>query len=123
MRDQLNELLWQDVSILQLEDQQIVLILLCKNQDIADRLYEFIKTHKYKVSVGITNKKTYKIALEFLDTDYGIGYDTERTADQYPPFKWLASGQVKSLTTGIRLEDRSLWWNTDYLRMDVPSLN
>ncbi|MES2418608.1 MAG: hypothetical protein V4541_10515 [Bacteroidota bacterium] len=119
---ELMRLRFLEVSILQLMDKK-VLILLCNDQQKAIELHALIKSTRYSIKSMLTTSKTHKIALDFLDTGYFMGLDTKKTSKQYPPFDWLINGQVQYLTAGYRMENNTLSWSEDLLPLSRPFLN
>jgi hypothetical protein len=100
-KSDLENLPWNDISIQKNANGDYILILVTPNENDASNLYDLIVTNSFDLLVLIDKtKNTYSINLEFLNSDYVIGYDTARTADSYPPLKWLSNAQVKYITTG-----------------------
>lgn len=119
---ELEGLIFHKVSILAIKDHKI-LILLCDNELMAEKLHAIIKANRYLIKSMITNKKTHKIELEFCNTEFSLIVDTRQTSKDYPPLDWLTSGQVSHLTTGYKNENELLQWKDNLLPMFSPSLN
>jgi len=100
-KSDLEKINWSDISIQKNTDGDNILILVTPNENDANRLYNLITANSFNLLVLIDKtKNTYSINLEFLESDYAAGYNTERTADDYPPLKWLSNAQVNYITTG-----------------------
>lgn len=92
---------WNDLSIQKFNDRgDNVMILICNDTQSAERLYRIITTSNYDIQISITPYKFYRIDLDFIDTDFGVGFVSRRTEGNYPPVNWLKTGQVGFITSG-----------------------
>ena len=115
--------LFRSVSIIDIEKIGKTIIFICDTEDKSNELFEFIKSNRYRVNGMLTTNRKVKIVLEFLEWDDAMGFNTEMTVQQYPPYGWLMSGAVKNLTTGVKYSHGHIEWIEDYLPLFSPILN
>lgn len=124
--DDLKKILWRDISI-QTTEKGHVLILVCETREQSDLLNTMLHKNGFELKISINKNKEYVLSLLFDESDYGIGYNTERTDKDYPPLKWLRNQQVKLITTGIWLENtpqgRKYWYHTTFKELEGVVLN
>ncbi len=101
-KEYLESLKWQDISIMTTKDRGSFLVLLCLNQQEADKLYEVITKNSFDFKV-ITNEKEegHKFQIELLNFEYGFGLKSPLTIENYPPLKLLYNKQVSGITCGF----------------------
>ena len=122
--EQLKSILWQDISILQLSDTDHVLILLCDTIEQSERLLGFLKDNAYDLKVFIDiETKEYRFQIDFLNSDYSIGYKSGRTKESYFPLTWLGGNKVNLISAGIKLPDGNLMYDQYFHELDRINFN
>ena len=97
----IQSIIWRDISIQKDSVGNNVLILICEEKKQSQRLLQTLHDNLFKLGVYIKKSGEYQLRIEFENSDYIMGYDTERTAETYPPLKLLSTQQVTYITTGI----------------------
>lgn len=113
---------WKNVSILEIEENKRVLILLCTNENYSTRLHQLLNRN-FNLIIEITANKEFVLKIEFIDTGYDILLNTHKTKEEYYPLNWLQKNEVNYITTGIKKDDGTLLWGANYLNLIRPSLN
>lgn len=107
---------WRDISILLQPGNKYILVLVCETREQSDFFHNLITSNPFDLKILINAKNHYQLILQFLESDYTLGYDTERSVKDYPPLEWLKKSLVEYITTGIWLEDtgagKGIWYNT-----------
>ena len=104
--EDLQNLHWQDISILRNEDNSLLIVLLFDSQASADKAaVDVIGKHPFNFNVSRTPAGTYNFDLEFLDSEYGIRYESKYTRESYLPTTWLDEGVPVYMTTGHKTKD------------------
>lgn len=111
----------QDISILEIENNQKLLILLCDNAESSQRLYDIISTTNYNLTVSVNENNEYNLKIDFIDTDYIMYFASGRTVENYFPITWLAESKVSLITTGFKGEGQQRFWNDNYLNLKKPA--
>jgi hypothetical protein len=119
----LQELLWRDISIIELPSKEWLLILLCKDQEQSNNLMNALKKNPFDMKIFIDKDGKYKLTLDFINSEYTIGNDTHKTAADYPPLTKLSSSQVKYLSTGISLGGGQLSYRQDFIELGRIIMN
>jgi hypothetical protein len=120
--------IWRDISIQKMANGQFVLILICEEKDQAKRLLKVLHENPFDLKIFVNKLGCYILNLEFLNSDFAIGYNTERTKDDYPPLVWLTNHLVKNITTGIwagetQKGNRISWYDLNVKELGSISLN
>lgn len=121
-------ILWRDISIQKMANDRFVLILICKQKDQAKRLLEALHNNPFSLEIFINKLRHYTLRIEFLNFEFYIKYDTERTKENYPPLVWLTNHLVKYITTGIWQSEtaegnRICWYDLNVKELETISLN
>lgn len=114
---------WCDISILELENDIKVLILLCENPENSTNLKKLLETNFFELKVLKNKNGEYNLKLDFIKTDFYILFETKKTIESYFPITWLVKSEVRFITTGYKGEGKLLHWSEDYQDLMRPSLN
>ncbi len=113
---------WKDISILELENKQSVLILICTDQEYSLRVHKLLKNDfNLIVKTNITDE--FNLGIEFINAEYTLVLNTQRTKQTYAPLELLQLNKVNYITTGVRVDGGKLLYNHDYYPLIRPYLN
>lgn len=112
-----SDITWNDISIQKINDHDILIVLICHNDYEAKELYSIIKNYPYDMKLFFNKKQECKIQLDFIDTDFTLDLQTNRSEDWYYPIGWLRTGLVNYITTGNWIGDTS---NTNMNKNFIP---
>lgn len=100
----LSKYVWKDIVIVKINDEDAVLIILIfQNMEIGNKFVEdFLSVFPYEFIVT-KNEETgrHSFTLNFLDSEYGIRFDSTITAESYPPVTWLGNGDPAFISNGV----------------------
>lgn len=121
-------IIWRDISVQKMANGQFVLILICEEKEQAKRLIDALHDNPFNLKIFISKSGNYILNLEFSNSEFAIGYDTERTKEDYPPLVWLTNHLVKNITTGVWIGEtpegnRISWYDLNVKELVSVSLN
>ena len=122
LKELIESLKWQDISIILTEDNNPILILLCPNQQEADKLFLLITQNGFTLNVIEKENSQHELHLALDNTDYVIGFLTPKTLTSYPPLKFLHNKQITSITCGFYDETDTLRYNTKLHPLDSKQI-
>lgn len=100
---ELEKFLWKDFAIAKINDgDAIVIILMYNSLEIGNKFFEEILSKNEFTLKAAKHPESlkYRFTIDFVNTDYFIGFDTDLTANDYPPLEWLGLGTPTYLTNG-----------------------
>jgi hypothetical protein len=109
----------KEIQIRDFPDIGKILVLICDNKTQMDLLWQLMGDgDNYKVRIYV-HKKTNNISIGIAIKSIGsvLRVNSIKNEDNYPPVKWLLSGQVSFLTTGYLNDKREL------MHTDLKPLN
>lgn len=106
----LSKFLWKDIVIVKINDDDAILVILIF-QDLKQGnkfVEEYLNVYPYEFIVTkneTTGRHTF--TLNFLDSEYGIRFDSTKTSESYPPVTWLGQGIPTFISNGIWRETKN----------------
>ena len=117
----LQGIVWNDISIQQLNEHDKLLVFICENNEQAKKLYKILSVTNCDIRVRFDNDKNCIIELYFIDDEFGLILKTDRQEDWYYPIGWLRSNLVNYFTAGHWLDEHQTYMYKPFLKLIRPA--
>lgn len=109
--EEVKKIIWKSISIMKMENENILVFLYPTSEESKTALDIIRKRGQFKLRLLMDSKNRYVLQMEF-DGEDAIRYETGKTAETYPPLKWLQNGLVKLFSTGFKDEQMAVCRNS-----------
>jgi hypothetical protein len=122
----LSKFKWKDIVVAKINnDDAVLIILIFETMEIGNKLIEeYLSVHPYEFIATINDEtRRYSFTLNFLNSEFGIRYDSTITLESYAPISWLGNGDPAFISNGIwqnikNEKGRQYIYNPDILPID-----